>query len=47
MPTDSKQGRKHDRCVEKVKRSDHARNAFAVCNANDKTKRPKTRRSSD
>ena len=34
MPRDNKQGRKHDDCVEKVKRGGHARNAYAVCNAN-------------
>jgi hypothetical protein len=47
MPTNSKQGGKHDRCVERVKASGHARNPYAVCNANDKTKRPKTNRSHD
>jgi hypothetical protein len=46
MPTNTKQGRKFDRCVEEVKESGHARNPYAVCNSNAKTKRPKTKKSS-
>jgi hypothetical protein len=41
MPKDSKQGRKFDDCVEGVKKSGGAKNAYAVCNSNPKTKRPK------
>jgi hypothetical protein len=47
MPTDSKQGRKHDSCVEQVKKSGGAKNPYAVCNSNPKTKRPKTSKSND
>jgi len=41
MPSDSKQGKKFDDCVEGVKKSGGAKNPYAVCNANPKTKRPK------
>jgi hypothetical protein len=43
MPADSKQGRKHDRCVEKVKKSGGAKNPYAVCNSNSRTRRPKSK----
>jgi hypothetical protein len=45
MPSATKQGRKHDRCVEEVKKSGGAKNPYAVCNSNEKTKRPKKKES--
>jgi hypothetical protein len=36
-------GSKFDRCVEDVKKSGHAKNPYAVCNANPKTKRRKSK----
>jgi hypothetical protein len=41
MPKNTKQGKKFDDCVEGVKKSGGARNPYAVCNSNPKTKQPK------